>query len=55
MTEKFDQWVAEATEAAKAKKNSALPNNRRVQSNGNRYVRGTLVVIGSLDITLRGE
>jgi hypothetical protein len=53
---RYEEWVAEAiTEAARTKKNSALPLNRRVRQTrpGGAlwyHVRGTVTVIGELTI-----
>lgn len=62
MTEQMKRWVAEATAAANAKNNGAMPGNRRVKStrptpSGGEpildvYVRGTLVTLGSLRVEL---
>ncbi|URP22352.1 hypothetical protein SEA_BIG4_319 [Microbacterium phage Big4] len=62
MTDQMKRWVAEATEAANAKKNGAMQGNRRVKSTRptpsgedavlDVYVRGTLVTLGSLKVTL---
>ena len=62
MTDQMPRWVAEATEAANAKTNSAMTGNRRVKSTSptpsgeaavlDVYVRGTLITLGSLRVEL---
>ena len=62
MTDQMTRWVAEATEAANAKTNSAMTGNRRVKSTRptpsggvpilDVYMRGTLVTLGALEVRL---
>lgn len=62
MNEKLKQWHQEAVEAALAKKNSALPLNRRARTTTptrsgdtgsiSLYHRGTVTLIGHMEVTL---
>lgn len=62
MDKRMKFWHYEAVEAAKAKKNSALPNNRRVRTitptvYGDEsalwfYTRGTVTLIGYMEVEL---
>lgn len=59
---KFEDWIAEAENLARSKKNSALPLNRRARTASptqggtapkvTKYTRGTITTIGNLEVTL---